>query len=51
MEKYKCAKCGSEDILIRAWIDPKTKTIEDWDRDECYCHDCEDITFYDIENS
>ena len=47
MEKYRCSKCGSDNILIKAWIDPKTETIIDW-HDECYCYKCDDVTIYDI---
>ena len=48
MEKYICHKCGSDNILIRAWIDPKDNTIESWDETDCYCHECGEITEYDI---
>lgn len=49
MEKYVCSKCGSDNILVKAWIDPKTGIIEDW-HDECYCHHCEEVTIYKIIN-
>lgn len=51
MEKYRCHKCGSDNILVRAWIDPKQDIIDSWDEDTCYCKECQEVTTYDITNN
>lgn len=53
MEKYVCKECGSENIQVKAWIDPRTNEIIDWvdgGENECWCEDCQEIREYEIIN-
>ena len=41
MKKLVCAKCDSDNIEMRAWVNPNTDKICDMiDYGECYCNNC-----------
>lgn len=46
---YVCSNCGSEDIRLKAWVDPNNdnKYIDDADDGECWCDNCEEYTDID----
>lgn len=47
-EKLVCARCGTEQIEVKAWANPNTETlvnfVEDPSPDETWCPVCEDHT-------
>ena len=41
---WRCAECGSLNIVQRVWADPNTGKATNWEDvedDDCWCHDCE----------
>jgi len=46
---YKCSKCGSTNIQIRAWVGANDNTVHEWCDDDglngqCWCEKCQKIT-------
>ena len=47
---YRCSKCGSTDIQVRAWIRANDNAVHEWCDDtyngvfECWCEDCQEMT-------
>lgn len=46
---YRCKKCGSTNIQVRAWVGANDNAIHDWcDEDglsnQCWCENCQEIT-------
>lgn len=46
--KFVCKLCGSDQITVKAWIDPNTNQVFEFCDDngchECHCSKCQDIT-------
>jgi len=45
---YRCGKCKSTNIQVKAWISANTNQIHDWVEDNrCWCENCSQITKYE----
>lgn len=47
---YRCKKCKSTNIQVKAWISANTNEIHDWVDDgtsECWCENCQNLSKYE----
>ena len=47
---YRCEKCKSTNIQVKAWIGANTNRIYEWlecAHSECWCEDCQKLSNYE----